>query len=164
MFYGNIQASLINIANKDLLIESSLNEIDDMNISELYYEASHTLHGITLKIIDAKYEPEVYAMFIRITQRGSDKFENELIFAYDRLGHFFHHYFEEIDYAIDLYSKAIDLNPERPDPDTLEARGDCFSMKNDYKNALNDYKKALEMDGEYNSYLANIIEEFERMI
>jgi hypothetical protein len=37
-------------------------------------------------------------------------------------------------------------------------------MKNDYKNALNDYKKALEMDGEYNSYLANIIEEFERMI
>ena len=101
---------IINMANSGLLI-SSLNEIDDMNISELSQDATYLFQGTVADLMDGQeVGPTAYAMFIRLTQRCSNKFEDELFGAYYTLGDIFHDYFKEIDYAIDLYSKAIDLN------------------------------------------------------
>jgi len=153
---------IINIANSDLLI-TPLNEIDDMTISELSKDSFYLFTGIEGDLIDGpKFGPEMYVMLILITQRDSNKFENDFANAYYSLGDIFQSYFKEIDHAIDLYSKAIDFKPE--EPGILYNRGCCFFEKNDFKNALNDFKKVKEIDGEQLYDLADTIEECERMI
>jgi len=101
-------------------------------------------------------------LFISVTQRDSNKFEDKFSYAYYRLGHIFRNYFEEIDHAIYLYSKAIDFKLKIPNH--FEERGECYYMKGDYKNALNDFNKAIEIDLELQHYLAHIIEECEMEI
>lgn len=150
---------LIYMAYSNLLI-SSLSEFDDMTISELSDVAFDLFIATEGDLADGReYGPEAYALFISLTQRDSNRFEDEFAYVYYQLGRIFRFYFEEIDHAINLYSKAIDFKPDISD--FFEYRGECFFKKNDYKNALNDFKKALEIDGETFYYLKDTIEECE---
>ena len=127
---------LINMEISNLLI-TPLNEIDDMSISEMSEDGSCLLNAIEADLADGvKFGPEAYAMYISITQRNSDKCEDEFAYAYYRLGSIFYHYFKEFDHAINLYSRAIDLDQE--EATLFEERGDCFYNNGEYKNALND--------------------------
>jgi len=54
--------------------------------------------------------------------------------------------------AIELYSKAIELNPK--DVNAYYNRGGCFGRLKQYKKAIEDYNKAIALDSKYvNAYL-----------
>jgi tetratricopeptide (TPR) repeat protein len=145
------------------LLELSLAEIDNMTISELMQEATELYAAINGDLADGKeFGPTMYASFISITQRDANNSKIDVSWAYNHLGEIFKFNFGEIDHALELYNKAIELNPEAAD--NFAERGDCFYVKEDYKSALNDFKKAKELDKENMGYLNHIIEKCERKL
>jgi tetratricopeptide (TPR) repeat protein len=142
--------NLIECANSDLI--TTLERIDRFDISELFDTAVVFYNSYRLKS-----KITGFAMFICVTQRDPKYIRPGNYTAYHYLGYIFHEILKEIDHAIDLYSKGIELTPE--EPSIIENRGFCFLKKNDLKNALDDFERAKKIDGGCHPDLANIIDD-----
>ncbi len=81
--------------------------------------------------------------------------------AYVYLGIIVQDAFKNIDFAIDLYTKSIELTPD--DSLSFERRGFCRLGKKDLENALADLKKSGEMGG-YHPDLGEIIIDIENRL
>ena len=139
-----LEMDLINIAISGLLI-TPLHEIEDMNTSVLSEQIFELLMAIETDEIDrGKFGPEAYAMCINLIQRDPNQYEGDFAYTYYCLGEIYFFCFQEIEHAIELYSKAIDF--DETDPFVFLARGYCFYNIGDYTNALNDFKKTIEID------------------
>ena len=55
--------------------------------------------------------------------------------------------------AIEIYTQAIDLDPDMPD--AYNNRGNAFANLGEFDRAMNDYSKALNIDADYTDAYAN---------
>jgi tetratricopeptide (TPR) repeat protein len=142
--------NLIECANSDLI--TTLEWIDRTDIPELFDTAVTLYNSSRPKSIIAGI-----AMFICVTQRDPNYIRPGNYTAYHYLGYLYHGLsnLKQIDLAIELYSKGIELTPE--EPSIIENRGFCFLLKDDLKNARNDFERAKKIDGGCHPDLANII-------
>ena len=144
---------LIQLAASDQLITSlsRMEELDTLNLFETAITYFHSGAG--------EFVATAYVMFINIVHRNAKYIWEDYDTAYYYLGNIYNLYFKKIDFAIDLYSKGIELTTK--DPSIFENRGFCYLEKNDIVNALNDFKKAKEINGGTHSDLDKIIDEIE---
>jgi len=146
---------LIELANSDLI--KPLENIEELDTHKLFNTAvNYFQSGVP------EFKETAYVMFICVVHRDANYIWHEYDTAYYYLGNLFYHTFKEIDFAIDLFSKGIDLTIKNTS--ILEDRGFCFLEKKDLKKALNDFKKAKEIDGGYHPDLEKIIDEIDKMI
>ncbi len=125
-----------NIDTSDLLI--SLNELDSMNIESLFHKAVNNFNYGNKR--------EAYFMFKKVVEidpayihnpedAGGDN-------AYFYLGMFYRHNIKDIDGAIELFTKAVELCPH--DGASWENRGYCWMDKGEYEKAISDFENALK--------------------
>jgi tetratricopeptide (TPR) repeat protein len=143
---------LIEFAASDLIIP--LSQMDELDTPQLFDTAIIYFQSGVSDFINA-----AYVMFIFIVHRNAEYIREDYDNAYYYLGNIFHLYFKEIDFAIDLYSKGIDLTTKNSS--IFENRGFCYLEKNDIVNALNDFKNAKDIDGGTHPDLEKIIDEIE---
>jgi tetratricopeptide (TPR) repeat protein len=142
----------IEIANSDLIIELEI--IEAFDIEKLFETAVNYYHAG-----DSTFKIKAYFMFICVVHRNANYVEQDYDTAYYYLGNIFYFIFKKFDFAIELYSKGIELTTK--DSSIFENRGFCFLEINDQNNALNDFRKAKAIDGGYHPDLDKIIDELE---
>jgi len=113
-------------------LELSIEEMDEMDISELFDNAVKYFNS------SREFRMTYYFMFIKVIIKDP-KYVKDDYDAYFYLGRLFER-FEEIDFAIDLYTQSIELNPD--ESLSFEKRGLCLLKQEDLKNALPDLRKA----------------------
>ena len=130
---------LINdIDTSNLLI--NLDELDSMDIESLFHKAVNQFNY--------GYTREAYFIFKKVVEidpayihnpeeAGGDN-------AYFYLGLFYLNDIEDIDGAIELFTKAIELGPH--DDASWENRGYCWMDKGKYEKAISDFENALKGD------------------
>ena len=130
---------LINdIDTSDLLI--NLDELDSMDIESLFHKADNNFNYGNKR--------EAYFMFKKVVEidpayihnpeeAGGDN-------AYFYLGTFYRHNMKDIDGAIELFNKAIELGPH--DGNAWGNRGHCWMDKGEYEKAIADFENALKGD------------------
>jgi len=125
-----------NIDTSNLLI--NLGELDSMNIESLFHKAVNQFNYGNKR--------EAYFMFKQVVEidpayihnpeeAGGDN-------AYFYLGLFYLNDIEDIDGAIELFTKAIELCPH--DDASWENRGYCWIDKGEYEKAIADFEIALK--------------------
>jgi tetratricopeptide (TPR) repeat protein len=132
-------------------------KMHDLGIKKLFDDAVyyfHTGHSDFLKA--------AYLMFITVIEKDPQYISEDSDTAYQYLAMIFEDQFEDMDSAIKLYSKSIDLAPK--DSLCFENRGFCYLKKKELKNGLADLKRAKSMNGGYHPDLKNIIDDLENRI
>ncbi len=127
-----------NIDTSDLTID--LDELADMDIKDLFRRALYFFHSPSRK--------NAYIMFKKVAEKNPNYIHNPEDAggdnAYFYLGLFYLDDIENIDGAIELFNKAVELCPH--DGASWENRGYCWMAKGEYEKAIDDYENALKAD------------------
>jgi hypothetical protein len=103
-----------------------------------------------------------YFLFLNVIDRDPYYVKNGTETAYNYLGMIFQDYFKVIDWAINLYSKSINLTPNNSR--SFENRGFCYLKKQDLNNGLADLNKSKIMSDGQDLKLNEIIKDVENRI
>ena len=119
----------------DLTID--LEKLDGMDIKDLFNKAeSYFISG---------FKKEAYFMFKKVIEENPSYIHNsdegKKDNAYYYLGAIYELNLKELDGAIELYTKAVELCPN--DGGSFEKRGYCWMIKCEYKKAIADFENAL---------------------
>ncbi len=127
-----------NIDTSDLTID--LDELADMDIKDLFRRALYFFHSPSRK--------NAYIMFKKVAEKNPNYIHNPEDAggdnAYFYLGMFYLDDIENIDGAIELFTKAAELCPH--DGASWENRGHCWMDKGEYEKAIADFENALKAD------------------
>ena len=125
-----------NIDTSDLEID--LNELDDMDIKDLFCKA--------LNYFNSPSRKKAYVMFKKVTEKNPNYIHNPEDAggdnAYFYLGMFYLYDIENLDVAIELFTKSTELCPH--DDASWEHRGYCWIDKGEYDKAYADLENALK--------------------
>ena len=135
-----------NIDTSDLEID--LDKLDGMKINDLFRKA--------LGYFNSPSRKDAYIIFKKVVEKNSNYIHNPEDAggdnAYFYLGTFYHDDIEDIDGAIELFTKAVELCPH--DDASWENRGYCWMDKGEYEKALADFENALK--GDFGGTIGNI--------
>ena len=113
----------------------SIFEMEAMNIDKLFDDAVNYFH--------TQYE-EFYLtsfyMFQTIVEKDPNYLNEDGDNAYYYLGLMYDHVLNDLDAAIEHFTKAVELDPN--DYLSFQGRGSCWEQKGDLKKAAIDFKKA----------------------
>jgi len=137
-------------ANSDLIIP--LDQIKRMPISDLFDTAINYILSSA-----GKNKVTGFVMMICVVHRDANYISYDNQTAYQSLGHLFHYTLNEIDIAIELFSKSVELTTK--DTSIFEDRGFSYLKKNDFIRALNDFNEAIKNNGGCHPDLEYIIED-----
>ena len=137
-------------ANYDLIIP--LFRIKKMPISDLFEIASNYINSSNMKM-----KKTGFVMAICVFHRNANYISKDYQTAYQLLGYFFQYALNEIDIAIEVFSKSIELTSK--ESLIFEDRGFCYLMKHDFDGALNDLSESVKNNGGYHPDLADIIKD-----
>jgi tetratricopeptide (TPR) repeat protein len=128
----------------DLLNSSDLDmkpdEMDEMEIDELFQMAVGDFNDSDLQSVKTSY-----FMFKKIVERNPKFKGDDGDNAFYYMGRIHEHYLDEIDTAIQYYTRSLELSPD--DVDSFENRGICRLRKKQYEMALKDIRKAKKLGG-----------------
>jgi len=121
-------------------LEIDLDELDDMDINDLFRKA--------LDYFNSPSRKDAYIIFKKVVEKNSNYIHNPEDAggnnAYFYLGILYRYNIEDIDGAIELFTKAVELCPH--DGASWENRGYCWMDKGEYEKALADFENALKGD------------------
>ena len=123
---------LINIAND---LEITVKEMYELDIDNLFDDAVTYFHTG-----DRQFMITSFFMFQKVIEKNPEYMNPDGDNAYYYLGLMYRNNLNELDAAIEHFTKAIELDPN--DCLALKERGFCWAEKGDMKKALADYKKA----------------------
>jgi tetratricopeptide (TPR) repeat protein len=127
-----------NIDTSNLLI--NLDELDSMDIESLFHKAVNQFNY--------GYTREAYFIFKKVVEIDPayihNSWEDGGDNAYFYLGMLYRYHIKDIDGAIELFTKSVELCPH--DGTSWENRGYCWMDKGKYEKAISDFENALKGD------------------
>jgi tetratricopeptide (TPR) repeat protein len=117
----------------------SIYKMEAMDIDKLFDDAVTYFHTAYKEF----YLTSFY-MFQTVVEKNPNYLHKDGDNAYYYLGLMYYHVLNELDDAIEHFTKAVVLDPN--DCLSFQGRGFCWEEKGDFKKALIDYKKAREID------------------
>ncbi len=127
-----------NIDTSDLTID--LDELGDMDINDLFRKA--------LDYFNSPSRKDAYIIFKKVAEKNPNYIHNPEDAggdnAYFYLGLFYLDDIENMDGAMELFTKAVELCPH--DGASWEKRGYCWMYKGEYEKAISDFENALKGD------------------
>jgi tetratricopeptide (TPR) repeat protein len=113
----------------------SIYEMEAMDIDNLFDDALRNYHTQYKQF----YLTSFY-MFHTVVERTPNYLNKDGDNAYYYLGLMYYHVLNDLDAAIEHFTKAVELDPN--DCDSLLNRAFCWEEKGDFRKALNDFKTA----------------------
>ncbi|WP_319408780.1 hypothetical protein [uncultured Desulfosarcina sp.] len=148
-------------------LQVSLQEMEEKEIDELFNDAINYFN-----IGDTDFMYTSLHMFHTVIEKNPDyiaKHNKKYSYlsdgdnAYYYLGILYQQNMDDLDSAINFFSKSVELSPD--DYDSLFLRGVCWSDKNEHGKALDDFKMAKKLGGNDVNYdVDSAIEESEKRL